>query len=170
MSAEPELGWYVAQLKPNAAVLAERNLVRQGYHTFMPMIERDERKAPGFTRRLRPLFPGYLFVGFDPLGGAWRSISGTRGIARLVTFGNAIPRPVSGELLQHIRSHTDPDGVFRTHQNLGLGDTVVILTGPLTDLVARIHSLEDAGRAWVLLDFLGQETRVQMRREQLARA
>lgn len=170
MMEHPDVGWFVAQLKPNAAALAERNLARQGYPTFMPMIERDERRAPGFKRSLRPLFPGYLFVGFDPAGGNWRPISGTRGVARLVTFGDATPRPVSNELLQNIRNHTDADGIFRTHADLSVGDAVVILTGPLSDLMARLHQLDDDGRAWVLLDLLGQQTRVQMRREQLARA
>lgn len=170
MSAGQALDWFVAQLKPNAAALAERNLARQGYTTFMPLIEREEGRPNRFQRRLKPLFPGYLFVCFDPLAGAWRSVSNTRGIARLVSFGGSVPRPVSRELLHHIRSHTDDEGIFRTQSALAPGDAVVVLAGPFRDLLARVHQLDDDGRAWVLLDMLGQETRVQMRREQLARA
>lgn len=170
MNADPRLQWYVAQLKPNALAIAERNLARQGYAFFMPMIERDERRASGFEKKLRPLFPGYLFVQFDPLAGGWRAISSTRGVARLVSFGDATPRPVSQELMHQIRRHTDDGGIFRTHENLGPGDQVVVMSGPFADFIARVHEIDDAGRAWLLLDLLGQETRVQIRREQLMRA
>lgn len=163
------ISWYVAQLKPNAAQIAERNLHRQGFRTFMPLIERDDRRSPGFQRRLRPLFPGYLFVGFDPVATGWRPIGGTRGIARLVVFGSDAPRAVSPALIETLRCCTGEDGIFRTGLGLSQGDSVVIMTGPFADFCARIQSLDDSGRAWVLLDLLGQETRVQLHRDQLAR-
>lgn len=170
MNAESRLEWFVAQLKPNALAIAERNLSRQGFATFMPQIERDERSPSGFQRRRRPLFPGYLFVRFDPLAGGWRAISSTRGVARLVAFGDATPQPVSHALMRQIRQHTDAEGIFRTHQTIRPGDQVTVLSGPFADFVARVHEVDDAGRAWLLLDLLGQETRVQIKQSHLARA
>ncbi len=54
--------WYLIQFKPNSHRLAERNLLRQGFETFLPMQEVTRRKASRFVNDLRPLFPGYMFV------------------------------------------------------------------------------------------------------------
>ena len=166
----PRISWFTAQLKPNASALAERNLHRQGFATFMPQVERDERSPDGFRRVRRPLFPGYLFVGFDPDGNAWRPVSSTRGVARLVSFGGQAPRPVNDALIDSLKRNTDEAGIFRHDAGLVAGAEVVVLTGPFADFCAKVHSLDDAGRAWVLLDLLGQQTRVQLRHEHLRRA
>ena len=54
--------WYLIQLKPNSHRLAERNLNRQGFETFLPMQKITRRKASRFVSDLKPLFPGYMFV------------------------------------------------------------------------------------------------------------
>jgi hypothetical protein len=57
--------WYLIQFKPNSHRVAERNLHRQGFQTFLPMQKITRRKASRFVSDLKPLFPGYMFVSVD---------------------------------------------------------------------------------------------------------
>ncbi len=57
--------WFLAQLKPNCANIADKNLKRQGFKTFLPMEEETSQRGGKFVTAMRPLFPGYIFVAFD---------------------------------------------------------------------------------------------------------
>ena len=78
--------WHLIQFKPNAHRLAQRNLKRQDFEVFLPMQEITRRKASRFVSDLRPLFPGYMFVGVDSRAAPWRTINSTIGVSRLVSF------------------------------------------------------------------------------------
>lgn len=54
--------WYLIQFKPNNHRLAERNLHRQGFETFLPMQKITRKKASRFVGNLKPRFPRYMFV------------------------------------------------------------------------------------------------------------
>ena len=65
MQMNNDMTWYLAQTKPNAHRVAIRNLDRQGFQTFLPTHEASSRKRGKSVIDLKPLFPGYLFVGID---------------------------------------------------------------------------------------------------------
>lgn len=50
--------WFLAQFKPNSHKIAVRNLARQGFRTFLPMLEETRCARGRFTQQMRPLFPG----------------------------------------------------------------------------------------------------------------
>ena len=77
--------WYLAQVKPNAYHLAERNLVRQDFTCFQPLVKVTESRKAQFKSLSRPLFTGYLFVKFDPAHAHWRKINSTAGVVRLLS-------------------------------------------------------------------------------------
>jgi transcriptional antiterminator RfaH len=79
--------WFLAQCKPNSHHVAERNLARQGFAVFLPLQEETKRARGRFVTRMRPLFPGYLFVALDIRQGLWRAVNSTLGITRLVSLG-----------------------------------------------------------------------------------
>lgn len=166
MTHDTMLEWYVVQLRPNAGGLAVNHLHNQGYATFMPRIARNERRNGTHREMLRPLFPGYLFAGV-PSDKDWRQINSTRGVSRIVTFGGRAPSPVQQSIIAALQLRVDQDGVFSPDNALVEGDKVRILSGPLRDFVATLHQLDDAQRAWVLLDILGQETRIELPRRLL---
>ena len=78
--------WYLIQFKPNSHRLAERNLQRQGFETFLPMQKITRRKASRFVSDLKPLFPGYMFVRVSSDLAPWRTINSTIGVSQLVSF------------------------------------------------------------------------------------
>jgi hypothetical protein len=61
--------WYVVQTQPQSESRAELNLRRQGFTTYLPRYMRTRRHSRKVEMVARPLFPRYLFVGFDLAGG-----------------------------------------------------------------------------------------------------
>lgn len=152
--------WFLAQLRPNSAAIAERNLQRQQFLTFLPRETCTRRVRGQFVSRLEPLFPGYIFVSFNPARGRWNTINSTFGVSRLVSFGSA-PAPVPDDLVSKLILRCDAEGMLRPQCDLSEGDKVVIANGPFSDFVGKIDTIEGQERVFVLLDMMGRQTRVQ---------
>lgn len=158
--------WLLAQVKPGGYDLAARNLERQRFVPFMP--KRMQRVTAGRKKvdRPRPLFPGYIFVGaFE--AAPWRAISGTYGISRLVTRGGGVPQPVPQGLIDELRARVGPDGMLLPPREFAPGDSVRVLNGPFTDLVARVERMKEAERVALLVEMMGQAVRVELSAEML---
>ena len=158
---EDSTRWVIAQTKPNGHRLAEENLLRQGFVSFLPMVEETRRRGSRFVRRQAPMFPGYVFVGVEPGEVRWHAINATKGTTKLVTLG---PRPaeVPASLIGALRERFDI-GLDRSGSDLVAGDTVRVGVGPFTDLAGSIESVAPNERIWVLLDVLGRTTCVSLR-------
>lgn len=161
--------WFVAQLKPNSDAIAQRNLLRQGFTTFLPRLHKTERKATRFRETRRPLFPGYIFVSVNPASGLWRAINSTQGITRLVSV-NARPAPLPAGFVEALQERCDADGLLRPIEALAPGELARITEGPFSDFVVRVESIGDDQRMWVLFDLMGRATRLAVPRDALIRA
>lgn len=151
--------WYLAQLKPNCSAIAERNLARQGFATFLPLERSTQRKGKQLIAVKRPYFAGYLFVRIDPSSAPWRAIHSTQGVARLISFG-AQPTPVPPGIVSGLQQACGEDGCIETHAALAQGDHVRIAQGPFASFIGKVDSLAPDKRTWVLLDVMGKATRV----------
>ena len=151
--------WFLAQLKPNCANIAERNLKLQGFRTFLPIEDGTKRVRGKFITAPRPLFPGYIFVQIDTGAGHWRTINSTTGITRLVSFGKE-PAPVPLDIVSQLMLRCDGSGKLLPPKLLKPGDQVRLTSGPFADFVGRIESIAPERRVWVLMEIMGGETRV----------
>jgi transcriptional antiterminator RfaH len=159
--------WYVAQLKAGGARIAEANLQRQGFEVFSPKIVRTEHRKGRLRDELRLLFPGYLFVRSAARSDSWRAIGGTLGIQRLVTFGQSRPSPLPAAVVAWLKEHC---GNWSNRQSMfRKGDIVRVVSGPLSDLIARVDKVPSCDRIYVLLEFMGRERRISMSTDQLLR-
>ncbi len=158
--------WFLAQLKPNCANIAVRNLRRQGFETFLPMEEVTTQRAGKFVSATRPLFPGYIFVAFDIAQGLWRAVNSTYGITRLVSFGPE-PAAVPDDLMVQLMQRCDEAGKFLPQTQLNAGDHVTLTDGPFSDFVAEVEKMAPDQRVWVLVDFMGAKTRLAVDQRQL---
>jgi transcriptional antiterminator RfaH len=156
----PTTPWYVAQTKPNGCAMAERHLARQGFRVFAPSEERTCRHARKFYTSVRPLFPGYIFVSFDPATVRWRAINGTRGVARLVSFRRDEPAQVPLALISGMMMRCDSRGRLLPPRLLNAGDLVKVTGGPFAELIGRVESIAPDRRIWVLLDLMERTARV----------
>ena len=151
--------WFLAQVKPNCASIADKNLKRQGFKTFLPLEEETRQRNGKFVTAMRPLFPGYIFVAFDAARGFWRSVNSTYGITRLVSLGKE-PTAVPEDLVSQLMSRCDATGKLLPPKLLKPGDQVTLTQGPFTNFVAEVEKITPDRRAWVLMEIMGVQTRV----------
>jgi transcriptional antiterminator RfaH len=130
------------------------------------MQEETRRVRGKFTTFMRPLFPGYLFVAFDKAHGGWQAVNSTYGITRLVSAGKT-PVEVPLNLVSQLMQRCDTAGKLLPPKLLSPGDQVIINKGPFVEFIATIEALASDRRVWVLLEFMGQKTRVAVPADQL---
>ncbi len=160
------LNWFFVQLKPNRYIIAQKNLERQGFETFLPLEERVLLHAGKYVKLRKPLFPGYMFVAFDITQGVWRAVNSTYGVTRLVSFGTE-PAEIPFELVSLLKQRCDIRGVLLPSKSFRPGDKVTITKGPFTSFVAEVEKVDPERRVWVLMDLMGGKARVEMSPDQL---
>ncbi len=148
--------WYVLRVKPHKERAVYDLLQAQAETVFFPTI----RVKPVNSRaaRIRPYFPGYLFVQADLAAvgiNAFSWLPGTRG---LVTFGGVpavTPDNLIVELRQRVRQIEADGGLVNGRYRQG--DRVRIVSGPFAGYDALFDAyLPGPDRVQVLLAFLSR--------------
>lgn len=153
------MSWTAATLKPLGEKRAKENLVAQGYQVYAPRF-RDQT-----TRKVTPLFPGYILIQFES---AWASIKGTLGIASLLMSGDQ-PACVPTHEVAALRSREDAAGIIELEPSqmprgrFGQGDKVRVEGGAFWGRTATFDGMSPQERCIVLLKFMGREVRTQVR-------
>ena len=158
--------WFLAQLKPNCANIADKNLKRQGFKTFLPIDEETRQRGGKLVTAMRPLFPGYIFVAFDVARGLWRTVNSTYGITGLVSFGKA-PTAVPLDLVSQLMLRCDAKGKLLPPKLIKHGDKVTLTKGPFANFVVEVEKITPDRRVWVLMEIMGGQTRVAVGADQL---
>jgi transcriptional antiterminator RfaH len=158
--------WFLIQFKRNSYRLAERNLKRQGFETFLPMQKITRRKATRFVSDLRPLFPSYMFVNLDVEAAPWRKINNTIGVKHLLSFDGK-PKSLPLQLVSALMSRCDASGKLLLPKTFNSGDSVKLLSGPFANYVATVERIDASQRVWILMQFMGQSTSIRLVTEQL---
>jgi transcription antitermination factor NusG len=148
------LQWFVLRSKPNKELALWRELSARGLESFYPQLH--VRPVNPRSRKIRPYFPGYLFLHTDieQVGtSAFQWIPFSSG---LVSF-DGLPAMVPDNLIQAIRRHVDEINAAGGEQFAGLkrGETVVIQGGPFDGYEAIFDTrLAGTERVRVLLKLL----------------
>lgn len=153
--------WFVAQAQPSKEQLAVSHLERQGFEAFAPRIARRSRAARGPAMREEALFPGYVFVLFDIEHDQWRSINGTRGVARLVSFGEH-PAALPDGFVEVLRHRLNDSRDAPLDEELVDGASVRVVGGIFDELTGTILKRKSRERVFVLLDLLSGSRRVEI--------
>ncbi|MCY1669492.1 transcriptional activator RfaH [Novosphingobium sp. SL115] len=154
--------WFVVQTHPRKEAFAAIQLARQKFTSFWPRFRKTVRHARKSREVLAPLFPGYLFVRFDPLTAPWRWVNSTFGVRGLVGGRDHMPLSVPEAVMEHILSRCDNGIVRSTLADFRPGQTVKVLAGPFAERLARIVECDELGRVALLLELLGQDHVVSM--------
>jgi len=153
--------WYVARTLPQRESRAAQQLANQGFRSFVPRYWKNRRHARKIETVSLPLFPRYIFTILDPGRDRWRSINGTFGIDRLITYGGE-PRPVPYGVVERLLEAADPEGNILFDFYLREGQSIRVTAGPFADLVGRLERLDDHDRVSVLLEIMGGQVRVSL--------
>jgi transcriptional antiterminator RfaH len=163
--------WIVAHCHANAETRAETHLRQQGFEVYLPKFKKIRRHARRVETVIRPLFPRYLFIGFDAEQTPWRPINSTAGISYLITAGER-PLTVPSWIVEQLREREDGSGLFTgvDEATLNKGDTVRITSGPFHNCLGVFNGLNDNQRVAVLLDIMGRHVRTLVPLEAVRRA
>lgn len=147
--------WYLVQSKPRNESRALENLLRQGYETYLPLIEVERLQRGKLLRNMEPLFPRYLFLHLEEGNDNWGPIRSTLGVAGMVRFGQryaAVPDLV----IEAIRERT-----LEIRESLfSAGDSVQVVSGPLVGLEGVYEVTDGEQRSFILLEFMQKQQRV----------
>lgn len=156
------MDWYVVYTKLRQEHRAFRNLDQQGFECFLPMLAVEKLRQGVLARAEEPLFPRYLFVRADAIdsGARWGAVRSTKGVSRLVTFGNE-PARVSPQLVDKLRSLSNaatarPQSIFRP------GERLLITQGPFAGIEAIYQMTEGDSRVMVLIELLSKLARLSL--------
>jgi len=153
--------WHLALCKPNQHHIATASLSRLECEVFLPLQKMQRRWRGSLFDDLRPVFPGYVFVGVDPRRPIWHLLRMAYGVSRIIGFGPYGPAEVPEAVIAGLMARCDSDGVLRPHQEqFAEGDHIRIISGPFADFVTQIDKIEPDHRLHVLLELLGRSTRV----------
>lgn len=153
--------WFVASTKPHQEAKAAEHLRRQSYGVWLPRLRRTRRHARRFDTVLAPMFPGYLFVSFDPAAEPWRRINGTLGVRHLVC-GNNGPTPLPEGFVTSLKDRTEDDILCGQSAILQPGDKVRVISGPFVDCIGTLIEADGATRVKLLLSLLGGDVDAQL--------
>jgi transcriptional antiterminator RfaH len=163
------LNWYAVHTRPRQEAIAELNLERHGYHSYLPRILLRKRRRDRWSKVVEPLFPRYLFIRVDPNQQSLSPVRSTLGVAGLVRFGHLL-HPVPDEIIGYIRQAENPD----THQHHAdewphqPGDEVRVLEGPFTGLTGIFQASTGEQRALLLIELLGRQNTITVNMDAIA--
>lgn len=162
--------WYLVQCKGGESFRAAEHLDNQGYEVFHPVLEVQKKRRDKLVWVAEPLFPYYLFIRLDRLASNWRPIRSTRGVLKIVGFGEE-PLAIDDALVTLLRERASkaPGDERQVNVYFRTGDSVEIIDGPFRELKAVFESHKGEERAIVLLSMLHKQQRLEIPVAQLRR-
>ena len=150
--------WYALQHKPAQGDRAVAHLQNQEIACFYPKVSVEKIKAGKRTKKLEPLFHGYLFVNLEQTDPMWAKLRSTRGIIRVVSFANK-PAPIPDGIIQQIK-----DGLDKVVVQGGIkpGQSVELDDGPFKGISAIFQAYDGEERAIVLINFMQKQQTVKV--------
>lgn len=159
-STDDDKTWYLIYTKAKGEELAQSNLHRQGFKTYLPKVKREKRLRGKYRPFIEALFPRYLFIQLDSRTDNWMPIRSTVGVSSMVRFGGQ-PARVPPSLVRELQESGDENGVY-CEQDVAYtkGQEVELMTGALSGYRAIFDKYVSAERISILLDIVGKHTRM----------
>jgi transcription termination/antitermination protein NusG len=152
-------------LEHRIETMGQRNRVRQ---VLVPTEQVSELKDGQRVQVEKRTMPGYVLVQMEMTDDAWSLVKNTPGVTGFVGSRNkpvALSQPEVDRLL-----HRDTDGAERprARAQFAIGETVKVISGPLSDFSGEIAEInEDAAKLKVLVSIFGRETPVEVGYDQV---
>jgi transcriptional antiterminator NusG len=111
--------------------------------------------------------PGYVLVNMELNEDSWGLVKGTPGVTGFVGASNE-PVPLTQSEVDRLLHKSDVATAPRTRAQFTIGETVKVISGPLSDFSVEISEInEDAARLKVLVSIFGRETPVEVGYDQV---
>jgi transcription termination/antitermination protein NusG len=152
-----------ANLEHRIETIGARNRVRQ---VVVPTETVSELKDGKREEKDRTTMPGYVLVNMEMTDDAWNLVKNTPGVTGFVGSRNK-PIPLSQPEVDRLL-HRETAERPRTHAQFQVGESVKVISGPLSDFSGEIAEInEDAAKLKVLVSIFGRETPVEVGYDQV---
>ena len=101
--------WYVVYTHAGNEAMAEGQLARQNFVTYLPKYRKKRRHGRRVTEITVPLFPRYIFVELDLDAQRWRAVNSTYGVRHIVCMGER-PGALPENVIPEIKKREADDG------------------------------------------------------------
>lgn len=162
MSDSTENFWFCLKSKPRQEAVAVRNLKAVGeIEVFFPRIRRTRRGHEKNKEVIEPLFPGYIFVKFNPED-SQGAVKSTRGVLHLVSKGGKAV-DVDNKVIDELKA-LGPEGILSMlDEELKVGAKIKVIRGIFAGSEGEVIKLATPQkRIAVLLTLLGAQQSVEM--------
>ena len=161
--------WYVVNTYSGHENRVKENLERRVetmgiedalYQILVAEEEEIEVRNDKQIKKMRNLYPGYLFVEMIMTDEAWYVVRNTPGVTGFIgsSGGGAKPFPVSDEEIESILQRIGMTEL-KVIANFEVGDFVKILNGPFRGIEGTVESMSDeTSKANILTTMFGRET------------
>ena len=151
--------WYLIKTKPRQEKIAFENLENQYYKVYCPSAFIKNRNVV--------LFPGYLFIQLDSNLQNWSPIRSTKGVANFVRFGLSYAK-IPEKIIQTIRENESltKNKIINLNE-FNPGDKVQITEGVFKNCSAIFKSFKSDERVILLMNLLGQEQTINIKKQSL---
>jgi transcriptional antiterminator NusG len=145
-------------LEHRIETMNQRQRVRQ---VVVPTEQVSELKDGQRIAVEKRTMPGYVLVNMDLNEDSWQLVKGTPGVTGFVGASNEPVPLTQGEVDRLL--HREVAVRERKKATFAIGETVKVISGPLSDFSGEISEMnEDASRLKVLVSIFGRETPVEV--------
>ena len=102
-----------------------------------------------------------MFVCFDLHFITWTKINSTYGVSKILAF-NKKPSEISSDLILQLKARYEINRNPMQKEKLQKGDSIKFNLGPFADLIAKVESVDENKRIWVILEAMGGYQRVKL--------
>ncbi len=140
--------------------MAKLNLDRQGFITYLPLLQQHKRRHNLYKLVAEPLFPRYLFIYLNSTQDDWSKIRSTRGCVSLVRFG-AWPAQIPAILIEKLQQDEASQYTQKkaSTPDFKPGDKVQIIDGMLVNYEGFVETKHSQQRITLLLAISENHTR-----------
>jgi transcriptional antiterminator RfaH len=151
--------WYLIKTKPRQEKIAVSNLENQNYYAYCPCAK--------INNKIVFLFPGYLFIYLDETSDNWTPIRSTKGVLNFVRFGLSYAK-IPNKIIFHIRENElNTTQKIKNLNDFKPGDKVQITEGVFKNCVAVFDSFKSDERVILLLNLIGQQQTLNIKKKSL---
>ena len=152
--------WYLVVTKAQSEFNAQENLLRQGYETYLPLVQKSRRRNGKNIKHTEAFFPRYLFIHLNKETDNWSPIRSTKGVSGMVRFGG-VPAVVPEAMIHKLKQNENELGLQSLEKREPKqGDKIGIIAGAFEGHKAIFQKMKKAERVSVLLDIVGNNTQV----------
>jgi transcription antitermination factor NusG len=152
--------WYVVAVKPRKEDRVVSLFSEAGFEVYCPRYVKE--------KKVRPFFPGYLFLLFD-FPGQYSLVKYTRGVRKVIADEHG-PIPLPDRTILEMKAR-EMDGLIvvgKHGEEPAVGDGIEVVEGPLRGLRGVfVKEMSDRERVMVLLDYISYQGSLLIERRKL---